>query len=171
LQNWRSLTSRTGRCSVWNSKWTKVIVVVLIVVVWPFYSIMQQHSAAAGYLGKVTDRPLRYVIVDRSHWDRYRCLIYDGEYSGDVHTMSDEIYVDGRAVEFPEDENLAMLAANGSLVFDTVGPDDVVGTNGYSATYWVFGRFPDFKKYPKSARPTDEYLRAHATEFFTENVR
>jgi hypothetical protein len=127
---------------------------------------LRDTTMSGMYLGTRNGHTLRCYIVDGVITDRYRLLIYEEEFEGKIHEASGELFIDDRRVDFPANHNVAWLNAEGSLAFDAIGVQDVEGEDRYADRYWLFGKVPSFKSFPRGAQPRQEYIDAGVAEFF-----
>ena len=129
---------------------------LLAAVVLPWIVAHRSDCGMICHLGSVGGRKLDCVAVDGTHFDRYKCLVFDSSVNTRVNFSSGQILLDGQQVRFPPGQNAGWLRPDGQIRFTAVAPKDVTAnSSGSSKIYYILGKVPKLKRFPSGVPRTD----------------
>jgi hypothetical protein len=114
----------------------------------PWVAAYRSDKVVRYSYGSIGGRQIECVAVDGTHFDRYFCLVFDSSTGSRVSYHHGHIFLDGRRLEFPPEQNAGFLRADGQIQFAVVAPPDIASdSSGGSEIYYILGRVPKQKRF------------------------
>lgn len=127
-----------------------MLLLVAFFVGLPWYQAYRNYASASGYLGVENSKHIRFVYVDKTHFDAYKSALWFDE-SLSIAGQNGAIYCNSRRIEFPEGKNVALVRGPDDMIFVELGPEYFQERNGHSEIYYILGKVPHLKKENKGA--------------------
>jgi hypothetical protein len=110
----------------------------------PWFEAYRSYRSAAGYLGLESGKQIRFVYVDKTHFDVYKTALWFDE-SLSIVGEDGAIYCNGRLIEFPGGKNVALVRGPGDVKYVELAPEYFQAQTGSSEIGYILGRVPHFK--------------------------
>jgi hypothetical protein len=148
-------------------KYAIPICVVLLIGLVPYIASFFSYRGSGGSVANVYGIQYDYVLVDRSHYQSPKVLIYPKDHVSSVSSSKLDIKVDGKDVEFGADKVL-LLKPDKSVVKLGWNKEWFVTSSNWGSEIWgIFGPVPHFKRY-QIEYPDSEQFKI-LIEQFTHN--
>ena len=131
---------------------------LLVLIALPWFWAFQSFLSASGCLGRENGRTLRFVYVDKTHFDAYRTAVWFDD-SLTVTGEDGRIVCNGKLIDFPDDKNTALVRSPGNIIFVRLDDRYFKEEPGSSEIYFMLGKVPKFKKSEKGMINLDKLKR------------
>ena len=124
-----------------------IIISILIIALIPYVVSIFTYRGSAGYLGRIDGIQYNYVMVDRSHYQSPKILVYPEDAVNSVTFQKLNIAVDGEDIPFGKNKVL-LLSPDKSFIELGWNKDwFITSTKFSSGIYGILGPVPHFKDY------------------------
>ena len=125
-----------------------VLLLALLFIGLPWLVAYHSYAAASGYLGTEEGKQIRFVYVDKTHFEAYKTALWFDE-SLSITGQDGAIYCNGNQIGFPSGKNVALVNGSEDMIFVELGGKYFREDTGQSEVGYVLGKVPHFKEKAK----------------------
>ena len=121
---------------------------LLLFIGLPWFHAYRSYASASGYLGVEEGRQIRFIYVDKTHFDAHKTALWFDE-SLSITAQDGVISCNGRRIDFPKGKNVVLVHGVENLTFVELGERYFREEARYSELIYILGKVPHFKEKDK----------------------